>query len=304
MIGVKMFHAGRRPLRAFCSVGAAPEEGAVSLRVPLFKLICVSASLCLLLASEPAAGGVSSAPCVRAAGGGGDKCVQSLKSLADGHAGHARKVIADAQPFEVSLQNLAPDFLKTGKVGLSAEVSSSFSSPRDDVWYFKVRGPAESSGGAVRPPEVVKEGFVIKACEQGFVTPEMKCLQPTGEPEPRSRHLPIQKWKVDLAQLRRILTSNKVHPSAPSAIIVTTAGRLKAESDAPDGGSPVAQRVSHLPDNYAVISIVGRDGDTVEYFIVGAEKGEVIAAGAYGVKEENLFRPSGPPGSASPPARP
>jgi len=220
----------------------------------------------------------------------------SLESVVEKHRAAVVKEAGEVNAFEITVRNFKPSLLRTGQLAGGVEVESSFVSPRDDVWYYKVSEKVGAHTKDLQPPVPSKEGFIIKECTQGYVLPEMKCQQPTGEPEPKERHLPIRNWKVSLPRVGEVLSANKYSLSTFETLVVTTAGRVKNHpSDSDDaGGDALSRQLKGVPNDNAVISLAGRSeggSGTISFVIIDAGSGNVLAKGSYELAPRSLPPP-------------
>jgi hypothetical protein len=225
--------------------------------------------------------------------------VLSLEKIAEKHRAAVSRQEGEVRAFEIAVRNLRPEVLRTGSLTPGVEIDSSFVSPRDDVWYFKVHESVNV--GANNSPnhqlEVSKEGFVIKICNQGYILPEMKCQQPTGEPESRQKHLPIQNWRIRLSQVGDILLKNNYSLSDFNTLIITTVGRIKSQASKtslPDESNNIIPRqLKNLSDDNPIISLSGRKNmkdSSIIFVVIDAKSGMILAKGSY-QQSAPLFQP-------------
>lgn len=216
--------------------------------------------------------------------------VLSLEKIAEKHRAAVPHQEGEVRAFEIGVRNLKPEVLRTGNLMAGVEIESSFVLPRDDVWYFKVHESvnAGANNSSNHLLEVSKEGFVIRICNQGYILPEMKCQQPTGEPESRQKHLPIQNWKIGLSQVGDILLKNNYSLSDFNTLIITTVGRIKSQASRTslpnESENIIPRQLKNLSDDNAVISLSGRRNvkdSSIIFVVIDAKSGMILAKGSY-----------------------
>lgn len=224
----------------------------------------------------------------KAAPTSGEDSDESLIRIARSHLALAQKKDDAARLVELFVSNVNPEALKAGRP-CALNITSSFASPDDDVWYIKVQEIRSlNSNDRARPPWVEKAGFIRKICDQGYVRPEMNCGQYTGEPEPHKKHLPIRNWSVDLSGILRSLETEQFRYPQAISITVTTAGRIRTEthrSQTRDAQTPKdTGPLESLSDGEPLISLgwtePGRE-QKIHYIILKADTGDVIATQEY-----------------------
>ncbi len=113
------------------------------------------------------------------------------------------------------------------------------------------------------------------------------CGQPTGEPEARQKHLPIQDWKIDISDLERLWKENEIGFALRRGLIITTVERFKLI-----GRGYVfedADRLMQLPGGQAIIVVIGPTGGfnpqnqtmSGPYVVVNAQSGEILVKATY-----------------------
>ncbi|GEM_PF-4397174 len=205
----------------------------------------------------------------------------SLLTITDRHLRDAEVIATGVKLFEVET-SISPEEINSGDI-LIQHVFSSFALPNTDVKYIRVNEWFDNQ--AKRNYTTSSESFVVQTCSGGAAPPPgSDCGQPTGESEPREKHLPINDWNIDSQALGRILKESGMGSSRGGKIIVTTIYRLRSEySDF------FLQSLAGFPDGQTVIGFIetGTSGaatnfsEVGQYVVLDTEKGKVLARGDY-----------------------
>lgn len=212
-----------------------------------------------------------------------------LWQIAQGHLALARGKGGNSELFELAVSNVDAEALMAHRPSV-LDVTSSFTLPDDHAWYLKIQEIKSIYGGPNgRAPWVGKAGFILKVCDQGYVLPEMRCGQYTGEPEQPGRHLPIRNWRIDLPEILEALRNERFPHSKRMGITITTVGRIKPPSRELNAEanqtSEITRQLKSLSENDALITVTGwsnnQGSKRAHYIVIKADDGSVIARGDY-----------------------
>ena len=205
----------------------------------------------------------------------------SLLSITGLHLKDARAIASGVELFETET-SLSPEEINSGNVHIWY-VFSSFVLANEDTKFIRVNEWFDNP--VKRNYAASSESFIVRICSGDVPPPPgFRCGQPTGESEPREKHLPIRNWATDVKEIAHILKANGMGSSRGGKILVTTVGRLKSKYP-----EYFPKSLTQFSDGQSVIEFieVGISGASTnfsevgQYIILNAKDGKVLAKDNY-----------------------